>query len=40
MNKKDAYCYYVIATGAPYANSAASATKCVIRAASGNYSYQ
>jgi len=40
MNKKDAYCYNVIATGSPYANSAASATRCVIRAANGNYSYQ
>lgn len=39
LGTKDTWCYNVIATGSPYANSASSATKCVNRAANGNYSY-
>lgn len=39
MGNKDVWCYRIIATGSPYATSAASAAKCVIRAANGNYSY-
>lgn len=40
LGSKDTRCYNVIATGSPYANSTASATKCVSLSANGNtYSY-
>lgn len=39
MANKDAWCYKVVATGTPNSDSDASALKCVIRSASGTYSY-
>lgn len=39
MDKKDVWCYKIVATGTPNSDSDASALKCVIRSASGSYSY-
>jgi Tfp pilus assembly protein PilV len=39
LGTKDTWCYNANATGSPYTNSATSATKCIHRAANGDYSY-
>lgn len=40
LNTKDTRCYSISSVGSPYLDSNASAVKCIVRAANGNYSYQ